>query len=520
MNRFLPLPFWIALAACLSLGGCDDSKPADPIGTDGGGGSLDSWPTSLVGTWIRIDSNFIITAGGDSVFDGSDDGYVDHDTVYNMFAADGRFGKISINWSIAPNSYTSHHVDTGRGTWSVSGDRVTTSYLERDSLHSTVNGFAVNGAVLTLLSSKSGRKSIWERISASASIPAVGGPPGSTHGGTSTTSFGLVFSPASGAYTAEQNVTITGSVPGSSIYYTTNGSTPTTSSTLYTGPIKTNAPTSTGATYGTTIRAIEVVNGLAGTVGTSWYTVRLDGAVVLAPVVSPSLGGRFSGPVAITVAAAQGDTVSYGVDGSTMNRATGAMNQATLTIASSGPITAMARRGINSPIISGYFHIDGTIDQPVIQVSSTDSGGVVSITDSIPAAEIHYTIDGSTPSSASALYSAPVFVAGGKTVRAVAIQDTRSSSVAYRPVVSTVAAAVFTPAAGTYSGPQVVSISTSTVGATLYYTTDGSNPTLNSNPYTGPITMAASGTLKVLVAKSGSSNRTTSASYVISTPAP
>jgi hypothetical protein len=45
------------------------------------------------------------------------------------------------------------------------------------------------------------------------------------------------FSPAAGAYTSAQSVTISDATSDATIYYTTNGSTPTTSSTQYTGPI-------------------------------------------------------------------------------------------------------------------------------------------------------------------------------------------------------------------------------------------------------------------------------------------
>ena len=46
-----------------------------------------------------------------------------------------------------------------------------------------------------------------------------------------------VFSPAAGSYPGAQTVTITDPVAGATIYYTTNGSLPTTSSTQYSGPI-------------------------------------------------------------------------------------------------------------------------------------------------------------------------------------------------------------------------------------------------------------------------------------------
>src|SRR4029078_10293410 len=45
------------------------------------------------------------------------------------------------------------------------------------------------------------------------------------------------FSPVAGTYTSAQSVTITSATSGASIYYTTDGTTPTAGSTLYSGPV-------------------------------------------------------------------------------------------------------------------------------------------------------------------------------------------------------------------------------------------------------------------------------------------
>jgi hypothetical protein len=45
------------------------------------------------------------------------------------------------------------------------------------------------------------------------------------------------FSPAGGSYSTAQSVTLLTATTGASLYYTTEGSTPTTASTLYSAPV-------------------------------------------------------------------------------------------------------------------------------------------------------------------------------------------------------------------------------------------------------------------------------------------
>lgn len=64
----------------------------------------------------------------------------------------------------------------------------------------------------------------------------------------------------------------------------------------------------------------------------------------------------------------------------------------------------------------------------------------------------------------------------------------------------------FSPVAGPYSSPQTVTISCSTASPTIYYTTNGSNPTTSSSVYTGPLTISPGTTLKALATASGFTN--------------
>lgn len=64
------------------------------------------------------------------------------------------------------------------------------------------------------------------------------------------------------------------------------------------------------------------------------------------------------------------------------------------------------------------------------------------------------------------------------------------------------AAPTFSPVAGTYTGTQTVTLSSATSGASLVYTTDGSTPTkTHGTIYSGPITVAATTTLKAIASK-------------------
>ena len=69
-----------------------------------------------------------------------------------------------------------------------------------------------------------------------------------------------------------------------------------------------------------------------------------------------------------------------------------------------------------------------------------------------------------------------------------------------------VATPTFSPEAGTYTTTQNVTISCTTSGATIYYTTDGTTPTTSSSVYSSPIAISETTTVKAMAAKSGMTN--------------
>jgi hypothetical protein len=91
----------------------------------------------------------------------------------------------------------------------------------------------------------------------------------------------------------------------------------------------------------------------------------------------------------------------------------------------------------------------------------------------------------------------------------------------YPATTQQVAAPVLSPPPGTYASAQSVALTTSTAGATIRYTTDGSNPTdSNGTLYSGPVPIGGTTTLKAIAYKAGMINSAvTSGIYTInSTP--
>lgn len=130
---------------------------------------------------------------------------------------------------------------------------------------------------------------------------------------------------------------------------------------------------------------------------------------------------------------------------------------------------------------------------PSITLSSVTSG-----------ATIRYTVDGTTPDEASALYVSAITPAVTMTLRSRAYKAGRPESLVTTGLYTLqVATPTASPNGGTFTTPQSVALSTATGGATVRYTTDGSTPTETSAVYTAPIAVATPATLKAVAFKDG-----------------
>jgi len=150
------------------------------------------------------------------------------------------------------------------------------------------------------------------------------------------------------------------------------------------------------------------------------------------------------------------------------------------------------------------------------------SAQTVTISDATAGATIYYTTDGSVPTANSNIYTDPITVSSSETLEAIATASGYSTSpvatAAYTITLPT-ATPTFSLEAGPYTSAQIVTISDTTAGATIYYTTDGTTPTTSSTVYSGPITVSSSETLEAIATASGySTSAVATAAYTINIP--
>ncbi|MGD0941772.1 MAG: chitobiase/beta-hexosaminidase C-terminal domain-containing protein [Terracidiphilus sp.] len=149
----------------------------------------------------------------------------------------------------------------------------------------------------------------------------------------------------------------------------------------------------------------------------------------------------------------------------------------------------------------------------------------VSLSDSTSGATIYYTTDGTPPTKTSYIqYAGAITVSSTETIEAVGVlsgeNDSAVASATYT-INLTTAAPAFSVPGGTYTAAQTVTLSDSSSGATIYYTTDGSTPSASNGKTISSgssITVSSSEVVNAIAVLSTVSSSVVSETYVIDLP--
>ena len=324
----------------------------------------------------------------------------------------------------------------------------------------------------------------------------------------------VTASPAAGAVAAGTNVTLATATADAKIYYTTDGTEPTTASTQYTTPIKIDADT--------TIKAIATKDGLDNSdVATFAYT--LLQASTIAEVRAMAL---------------QSNVQTSGVVTAVLGRAI-YFQDATAGIVAYTPTDSTTINPGDKITVSGKLTEYSTL----LEIEANHENIVKTGTEAVPAPELVKAADIQEIKEAKLLKLKNVTVgafSGGN----YTATDADGTSFQVRPPSSTmlttgstyeeitgvlsafngvyqllprnegdiiqdssiVQSVVATPGAGMVKSGTEVTLATGTAGATIHYTVDGSTPTTASPVYSQPIVINNAQTIKAVAVKTGMTN--------------
>ena len=294
------------------------------------------------------------------------------------------------------------------------------------------------------------------------------------------------FTPAQGVSTTSRTVQILPSVPEATVYVSTDGL----RWKVYERPIVVSVTT--------TLWAYDTMPGWARSpVVTAQYRVR-----TATPNIAPA-GGTFPGAQRVSIADSVSEaTIQYSFDSTEWLDYTG-------TVQVDHPVRLWARAwalGMDTSLVAATS-FEFSLGEPKF---SLPSGGFPSARkvglSAASGVDIRYTTDGSDPSETSPLYRDSLDIARSMVVKAAAFKAgwVRSQvAMASYSINGSVATPEFSLLAGTYTSAKIVTLSVSTTGAQIRYTTDGTVPSDTSKVYKDPISVGATTTIRAIALKAG-----------------
>ena len=237
---------------------------------------------------------------------------------------------------------------------------------------------------------------------------------------------------------------------------------------------------------------------------------------VATPTISPASGSTFyvdSTNVTLACATA-GATIRYTIDGSEPTESSTAYS-APFALTTEATVKAKAFKAgyATSATASASIAVKGRVATPVASPAATTFFDIpmnVTLSCATAGATIRYTTNGSAPTTSSPAYSSAISISATTTIKAKAFIT--AGGVTYESDVLTAAytlaeqagAPTFDPNGASFFATNiVVKLASTTQGVTIRYTTDGNAPTSSSTPYTAPITITSTTTIKAQVFADG-----------------
>ncbi|HEY0795306.1 MAG TPA: chitobiase/beta-hexosaminidase C-terminal domain-containing protein [Acidisarcina sp.] len=238
------------------------------------------------------------------------------------------------------------------------------------------------------------------------------------------------------------------------------------------------------------------------------------GNTAATPVFTPP-AGSYTGTQSIAITDATPASVIYYTTDGSVPTATSPAYSGPISVSASKTLRALASAVgyTSSSVVNAAYVI--TPVQAIAPVFTPGPGTYataqsVALSDVTTGAAIYYTTDGTVPTATSTLYSLPIAVSSSEVITAIAIApgfgNSTAASASYVIVPPIAATPVFSPVPGNYTSSQTVTILDGTIGAKIYYTTDGTVPTAASTLYTQPLIVSSNETISAIAIAAGHTN--------------
>ncbi len=249
-----------------------------------------------------------------------------------------------------------------------------------------------------------------------------------------------VMNPPAGSYRGDVSLTMTSATANASIYYTTDGSVPSTSSNLYSGAITLTAPT--------TINAIAIASGsIQSTETTAAYVIALQTAP---PNFTPAAGTYVSTQSVTLTDDTSSSVIYYTTDGTTPTHSSATYSNP-IAVSSTTTIKALASSAdlTDSAVVTGLFTIAANGTTPINFGLGFSDPGCMQMNGStdLDGSRLQLT-NGGTAESGSAFCTTQVDVRGFLTDFTFQLSDAQADGITFTLQNSAAGATALGPAGG------------------------------------------------------------------------